>query len=72
MDYKRKVTVRFIIILMILLFGICIALGAMGIISRGENSVLNDLKHIVKQIDNEAFTIVTETKFVQNGYFKSI
>lgn len=37
-----------------------------------ENSVLNDLKHIVKQIDNEAFTIVTETKFVQNGYFKSI
>ncbi len=37
-----------------------------------ENSVLNDLKNIIKQIDKDAFTIVTETKFVQNGYFKSI
>ena len=44
MDYKRKVIIKAIIVLMVLLVGICIALGVMGIISRGENSVLSDSK----------------------------
>lgn len=34
------------------------------------NSSLNELKHLIKSIDKNAFTIVTETKLVQNGYFK--
>ena len=37
-----------------------------------ENTTLNELKNIVRKIDKDAFVIVTETKFVQNGYFKSI
>ena len=37
-----------------------------------ENTTLNDLKNIIRKIDKEAFVIVTETKYVQNGYFKSI
>jgi len=36
------------------------------------SSSLNDLKNLVKKIDKNAFTIVTETKYVQNGYFKSV
>jgi len=37
-----------------------------------ENTALNDLKNTIRKIDKEAFVIVTETKYVQNGYFKSI
>lgn len=35
------------------------------------NQSLNELKNLIKQIDKDAFIIVTETKLVQNGYFKS-
>ena len=31
---------------------------------------LNHLKCLVKQIDEKAFIVVSETKYVQNGYFK--
>ena len=34
------------------------------------NSSLNELKSFIKTIDENAFIIVTETKLVQNGYFK--
>lgn len=37
-----------------------------------ENTVLNDLKNTIRKIDKSAFIIVTETKYVQNGYFKSV
>lgn len=37
-----------------------------------ENTVLNSLKNTIRQIDTSAFIIVTETKYVQNGYFKSV
>lgn len=37
-----------------------------------ENTTLNDLKNAIRKIDKEAFVIVTETKYVQNGYFKSV
>jgi uncharacterized protein YebE (UPF0316 family) len=36
------------------------------------NHSLNELKNLIKQLDKNAFTIVTETKLVQNGYFKSV
>ena len=36
------------------------------------NNSLNSLKDSIKQIDKNAFIIVTETKLVQNGYFKSV
>jgi len=35
-----------------------------------KNSSSNGLKNTVKKIDENAFIIVTETKYVQNGYFK--
>ena len=31
---------------------------------------LNDLKNKIKNIDNNAFIIVNETKYVENGFFK--
>lgn len=34
------------------------------------NSSLSELKKLIKEIDKDAFIIVTETKLVQNGYFK--
>ena len=34
------------------------------------NSSLNELKNYIKVLDKNAFTIVTETKLVQNGYLK--
>lgn len=34
------------------------------------NNSLNELKPLIKTIDKNAFTIVTETKLVQNGYLK--
>lgn len=30
----------------------------------------NDLKRLIKSLDEKAFIVVNETKFVQNGYFK--
>ena len=30
---------------------------------------LNNLKNIIKQIDNNAFMVINETKYVENGYF---
>ncbi len=36
------------------------------------NNSLNLLKNMVKKIDKQAFVIVTETKFVQNGYFNNL
>lgn len=30
----------------------------------------DNLKHIVKKLDKEAFIVVKETKYVENGYFK--
>lgn len=32
----------------------------------------NHLQNLVKSIDKKAFIVVTETKYVQNGYFKQI
>lgn len=37
-----------------------------------DNTLLNDLKNTIRKIDKDAFLIVTETKYVQNGYFKSV
>ncbi len=37
-----------------------------------DNNALNNLRNIVKKIDKQAFVIVTETKFVQNGYFRAL
>lgn len=34
------------------------------------NTSLNELKTLIKKLDENAFTIVTETKLVQNGYLK--
>ena len=31
---------------------------------------LKDLKNIIKQIDDKAFIVVNETKYVENGFFK--
>jgi len=31
---------------------------------------LKDLKNIIKQIDEKAFMVVNETKYVENGFFK--
>lgn len=31
---------------------------------------LKDLKNIIKQIDDKAFMVVNETKYVENGFFK--
>lgn len=36
------------------------------------NNSLNTIKNYVKSIDRQAFVIVTETKYVQNGYFKAV
>lgn len=33
---------------------------------------LEDLENLVKKYDEKAFVVVNETKFVQNGYFRSI
>ncbi|MBQ7136669.1 MAG: DUF2179 domain-containing protein [Bacilli bacterium] len=35
-----------------------------------KNSSSNSLKNTIKEMDENAFIIVTETKYVQNGYFK--
>lgn len=35
-----------------------------------DNNMLDDLKRTIQKLDKEAFIIVTETKYVQNGYFK--
>lgn len=34
------------------------------------NDKLNNIRNLIKSLDPNAFIIVTETKFVQNGYFK--
>lgn len=34
------------------------------------NKSFNHLKSVVKEIDNKAFIVVNETKYVQNGYIK--
>ena len=39
----------------------------MCVISKSE---VREIRQIVSSIDKNAFTIVTETKLVQNGYFK--
>ena len=31
---------------------------------------LNDLKKIISSIDKNAFIVINETKFVENGFFK--
>lgn len=31
---------------------------------------LGEVKHLIKSLDNKAFIVVNETKFVLNGYFK--
>ena len=31
---------------------------------------LNDLKKIISSIDKNAFMVINETKFVENGFFK--
>ena len=36
------------------------------------NKSLNHLQHLVKKIDNDAFIVVNETKYVQNGYIDVI
>lgn len=36
------------------------------------NKSLNHLQHLVKRIDNDAFMVVNETKYVQNGYIDVI
>lgn len=36
------------------------------------NNSLTTVKNYVKSIDKQAFVIVTETKYVQNGYFKVV
>lgn len=35
-----------------------------------KNTSSNELKETIKEIDADAFTIVTETKYVQNGFIK--
>ena len=35
-----------------------------------KNSSSDNLKNTIKEIDSNAFVIITETKHVQNGYFK--
>ena len=35
-----------------------------------DNKHLNDVKKIINNINNNAFIIVNETKFVENGFFK--
>lgn len=37
-----------------------------------DNTVMGELKHLIRKIDAQAFIIVTETKYVQNGFFKSV
>lgn len=34
------------------------------------NDKLNEIRKLIKSLDPNAFIIVTETKYVQNGYFK--
>ena len=36
------------------------------------NKSLNHLQHLVKKIDNDAFIVVNETKYVQNGFIDVI
>lgn len=36
------------------------------------NKSLNHLQHLVKKIDSDAFMVVNETKYVQNGYIDVI
>lgn len=35
-----------------------------------DKKMLNELKELIKKIDNNAFIVVNETKFVENGFFK--
>ncbi len=35
-----------------------------------DSKSLNEIRNYVKKIDRNAFIVVTETKFVQNGFFK--
>lgn len=37
-----------------------------------DSNRLNELKNTIRKMDKQAFIIVTETKYVQNGYFKSV
>lgn len=37
-----------------------------------DSSRLDDLESLVKEYDDKAFVVVNETKFVQNGYFRSV
>lgn len=37
-----------------------------------DDKKLSDVEKIVKEYDEDIFMVVSETKFVQNGYFKSI
>lgn len=37
-----------------------------------ENIHLTDLEQLVKAYDNKAFIVVSETKYVQNGYFRGV
>ena len=37
-----------------------------------DSGQLKEVKNIIRKIDKQAFIIVTETKYVQNGYFKSV
>ena len=37
-----------------------------------DGNTMNELKQLIKTIDKHAFIIVTETKYVQNGFFKSV
>ena len=34
-----------------------------------DNSKYNHLTRIIKQLDDQAFIVVNETKYVHNGYF---
>ena len=34
------------------------------------NERLNNLRQLIKRIDSNAFMMISETKYVQNGYFK--
>ena len=37
-----------------------------------DNNRLESLENLVKEYDDKAFIIVNETKYVQNGYFRSV
>lgn len=35
-----------------------------------DKKYINDLKEVIKKLDNNAFMVINETKYVENGFFK--